>query len=114
MLPQARPGRSLSLKNAEQIPAALLVGDYLIAPLYEWAERLRSDALPLQTNGQNDEQQIGKFVFKAKNTSNYITFLGDDSSSMPGTPCLNSACGEEFDPNAGKQFNYFSVVSYFN
>jgi hypothetical protein len=27
----------------------------------------------------------------------------DDASTgtMPGTPCLNSACGEEFDPNGG-------------
>jgi hypothetical protein len=56
------------LKNAEQIPAALLVGDYLIAPLYEWAERLRSDALPLQAGIQNDDQQIGEFwIFKCGN-----------------------------------------------
>lgn len=86
----ARSGRSLSLKDTD-IPAALLVGDYLIAPLYDWAERLRSDAIP-QTLIQSPS---------SKNDEN-----GDDAStgtSMPGTPCLNSACGEEFDPNGGRK-----------
>ncbi|KAI6190726.1 KCNQ potassium channel [Aphelenchoides bicaudatus] len=87
LLPQARPGRSLSLKN-EQIPAALLVGDYLIAPLYEWAERLRLDSsFPPQTTPQIEDPQNEE----------------DASSTMPGTPCLNSACGEEFDPSAASR-----------
>lgn len=65
------------------MPAALLVGDYLIAPLYEWAERLIDTSQ--QAGCQGEENQA------------------DDASTstMPGTPCLTSTCGEEFDLNTG-------------
>ncbi|KAI6241887.1 KCNQ potassium channel [Aphelenchoides fujianensis] len=89
--PASRPGRSLSLKD-ENIPAALLVGDYLIAPLYEWAERLRADPLAA---GSSTLAAVGA----ARNGGENAGPEDPNSSeeTMPGTPCLNSTCGEEFE-----------------
>ncbi|KAI6241843.1 KCNQ potassium channel [Aphelenchoides fujianensis] len=89
--PASRPGRSLSLKD-ENIPAALLVGDYLIAPLYEWAERLRADPLAA---GSSSLAAVGA----ARNGGENAGPEDPNSSeeTMPGTPCLNSTCGEEFE-----------------
>ncbi|KAI6181774.1 KCNQ potassium channel [Aphelenchoides besseyi] len=97
--PTTRSGRSLSLKD-ENIPAALLVGDYLIAPLYEWAERLRVDPLATRAAaGTSGQIAAGT----ANGTNGDAPEDGGSSETMPGTPCLNSTCGEEYEAGSFMQ-----------